>query len=198
MTGVKKRSGSPQHTPGLLVLIGMVIVLNLVAIIFIPLVNGDPLPGPMAVESDSGDGDSEFDRDDAFMCCFLAFVSLGCGILVARWMGKDAQKRQEEGMIYIIVLLALSFCLPFVGIAIGVLIWLLVRPDWSLVEQSRRMGGGQYQPGYPQQPYVGQPQRPMYPQQPNQPQYPMGDTRSPPPQGDPRQQPPRNPDEPHY
>lgn len=115
--------------------------------------NGDAITTqhPMVTE----DEESSDDLDTAALenCCVSVFISLLIGVFVARWVSRDAKKRQEDGTIYVILVLVLSF-IPFVGIAIGGVIWLLARPDWTMFEETRTRQI-QYPQAYPQSPPHG-------------------------------------------
>lgn len=91
--------------------------------------------------------------------CVIWLVSLIIWIAIGVWMYKDAKKRDENAVLWLIVGLLLGI--------IGVIIWLIVRPDMSEVERKRQqsqMGGY-----YPQQQY-GAPQQQQYQQPPPPPQ----------------------------
>ncbi|MFW6304463.1 MAG: hypothetical protein ACOC1V_01640 [Candidatus Saliniplasma sp.] len=80
--------------------------------------------------------------------CFVWIIPLIIGILIAVWMYKDAEKRDENGILWLIIGLILGI--------IGLIIWLVVRPDMAEVERKRRGG---YQQQYGQQPPQQPPQQ---------------------------------------
>ncbi len=73
-----------------------------------------------------------------FMALFL--LPLIINILIGYWMYKDAEKRNENG--------ALWFVIGFFLTLLGLIIWLVVRPDMSEVRREE-----QRQQGYQQQQY---------------------------------------------
>lgn len=84
--------------------------------------------------------------------CLLWLVPTIIWIVIAIWMYKDAKKRDENAVLWLIVGL-------FLGI-IGLIIWFVVRPDMAEVEQKKQqqqMGMGGYQQQPPQQQYQQQP-----------------------------------------
>lgn len=91
------------------------------------------------------------------LCLFLTIIPFIIGILIAIWMYKDAKKRDENAVLWLIVGLLLGI--------IGLIIWIVIRPDMAEVErkrQEKQMGmGGYHQP--PQQQY--QPYQQPPPQQ---------------------------------
>ncbi|MFO8110760.1 MAG: hypothetical protein R6U17_09640 [Thermoplasmata archaeon] len=101
--------------------------------------------------------------------CFVVFIlPLIIWIAIGIWMYKDAKKRGENAVLWLIVGLIAGL--------IGLIIWMVIRPDMAEVEQKKRqeemgMGGGYYQEQPPpQQQYQQQPppsQQPP-PQQPGQ------------------------------
>ncbi len=75
--------------------------------------------------------------------CFVWLIPFIIGILIAVWMYKDAKKRDENAILWLIIGI-------FLGI-IGLIIWLVVRPDMAEVER-KRQGGYQQQTQYQQPP----------------------------------------------
>jgi len=80
--------------------------------------------------------------EDGFFC--LQFIGFIINILIAVWMYKDAKKRYENSILWLILGL-------FLGI-IGLIIWLVFRPAMEDVEQ-KRQGGYQQKPPPPPAPY---------------------------------------------
>lgn len=66
-----------------------------------------------------------------FMICSLGLFGFLIQLLIAYWMYKDAEKRGEEEVLWLIVGL-------IAGI-IGLIIWLLVRPGMSEVRSKSRL-----------------------------------------------------------
>ncbi len=92
--------------------------------------------------------------------CLIWIVPTIIWIVIAIWMYKDAQKRDENAVLWLIVGLVAGI--------IGLIIWFVVRPDMAEVEQKRRekqMGGYQQQHQQPPQQYGGQQQPPQQPPQ---------------------------------
>ncbi len=54
------------------------------------------------------------------LCCFIVFIPVIIGILLAIWVYKDAKKRGSSGALWLLIVL-------ITGI-IGLIIWLVVRP----------------------------------------------------------------------
>jgi len=78
--------------------------------------------------------------------CFIWIIPFIIGILIAVWMYKDAKKRDENEILWLIIGLILGI--------IGLIIWLVVRPDMAEVERKRQQ---QQQYQQPQQQYQQQP-----------------------------------------
>ncbi len=92
--------------------------------------------------------------------CLIWLIPTVIWIVIAIWMYKDAKKRDENAVLWLIVGLLLGI--------IGLIIWFVVRPDMSEVEQKKQqqqmgMGGQYHQP--PQQQYQQQQQQPPPQQQ---------------------------------
>ncbi len=90
----------------------------------------------------------------AGLACLLPILGIVIWIAIGIWMYKDAEKRDENGVLWLIVGLVAGI--------IGVIIWLVVRPDMDEVMRKRRekqWHQQQYQPP-PQQQYQQQYQPP--------------------------------------
>jgi len=72
--------------------------------------------------------------------CFVWLVPFIIWIAIGIWMYKDAKKRDENAVLWLIIGLIAGL--------IGLIIWIVVRPDMAEVER-KRQGGFQQQP--PQQ-----------------------------------------------
>ncbi|MFP3872707.1 MAG: hypothetical protein ACLFVL_07505, partial [Candidatus Aenigmatarchaeota archaeon] len=73
--------------------------------------------------------------------CFVSFLPLIINIVIGYWMYKDAEKREENGILWFIIGFFLSI--------IGLIIWIVVRPDMSEVKQQQSQQQWQ-QPGQQQ------------------------------------------------
>ncbi len=84
--------------------------------------------------------------------CFVWLVPLIIWIAIGIWMYKDAKKRDENAVLWLIIGLIAGL--------IGLIIWIVVRPDMAEVER-KRQGGHQQQPPqqYQQQPPQQQQQK---------------------------------------
>jgi len=80
--------------------------------------------------------------------CLIGFIPLIINILIAYWMYKDAEKRNENGALWAVIGFFLSI--------IGLVIWIVVRPDMSEVRREEQMKQQQWQQ---QQPPPQQPQQ---------------------------------------
>lgn len=112
--------------------------------------------------------------------CIFSLLMFVVWIFLAIWVYKDAKKRDENAILWLLIVF-------FLGI-IGLIIWLVIRPDMAEVHQKRQQQqyyGGQYgQQPYQQQQYGQQQyQQPQHPPQQHQP----------PPQQPPQQQAATNP-----
>ena len=99
------------------------------------------------------------------VCCGLYIATVIVGIFVAVWVYKDAEARQDEGWAYALMVVAASIFIPFIGFAVGIVAWLIVRPDWDAIS---RPGMGRPAPMPRYQQYPGAPpayQQPAPPQQ---------------------------------
>jgi len=86
--------------------------------------------------------------------CLFWLIPLIISLLIGYWMYKDAEKRNENGVLWFIIGFFLSI--------IGLIIWIVVRPDMSEVRREEQMKQQQWQQPQQQQP----PQQPQ--QQPQQ------------------------------
>jgi len=75
-------------------------------------------------------------------CIAFVLIPTIVSILIAVWMYQDAEKRDESGILWLIVGLLLNL--------IGLILWLVVRPSMEEVERKRHMRS-QYQQQYPPQ-----------------------------------------------
>ncbi len=99
--------------------------------------------------------------------CFIWIIPIIIGIIIAIWMYKDAKKRDENAVLWLVVGLLLGI--------IGLIIWIVVRPDMEEVERKKRekqMGGYQQQYQQPPQQQYQQPPQQQYQQPPQQQQQP--------------------------
>ncbi|MFO7791794.1 MAG: hypothetical protein R6W73_02285 [Candidatus Saliniplasma sp.] len=94
----------------------------------------------------------------------LSIVPFIIWLLIGIWMYKDAKKRDENAVLWLIVGLVAGI--------IGLIIWFVVRPDMAEVERKK-------QGGYQQQQYQQPPQQQQYQQQPPQ-QQPQQQPQQPP------------------
>ncbi|MBS3781436.1 MAG: hypothetical protein KGY66_05050 [Candidatus Thermoplasmatota archaeon] len=78
--------------------------------------------------------------------CFVGFLPLIISIVIAYWVYKDAEKRNENGMLWGLIGFFLSI--------IGLIIWMVVRPDMDEVrrEEQMKQQSWQQQPQQQQQP----------------------------------------------
>ncbi len=104
------------------------------------------------------------------MMCLIGILPLIVWIGIGYWMYKDAKKRNENAVLWLIIGLVLGL--------IGVIIWIIVRPDMSEVRQEEQMQQQaqqqQWQQGQQQQqpPQQGGQQQPPGQQQQQPPQPP--------------------------
>lgn len=101
-----------------------------------------------------------FDGVCAGAFCFIWIIPVIIGIIIAFWMYKDAEKRDENGILWLIIGLVLGI--------IGLIIWLVIRPDMAEVERKRQQKHQQYPPQ--QQYQQQQPPQQQYKQQQQPPQ----------------------------
>lgn len=73
---------------------------------------------------------------------FIAIVPLIIWLLIGIWMYKDAKKRDENAVLWLIVGLVAGL--------IGLIIWIVVRPDMAEVQQKRQQQQQYQQPPPPQ------------------------------------------------
>ncbi len=78
--------------------------------------------------------------------CFVSIVPLIIWLFIGYWMYKDAKKRNENAVLWLIIGLVLGL--------IGLIIWFVVRPSMEEVRREE-----QQQQQYQQQQYNQPPQR---------------------------------------
>jgi len=83
------------------------------------------------------------------LACLIPLIFFIIAIALAVWVYKDAEKRDESGALWLIIVL-------LTGI-IGLIIWLIVRPDMAEVERKRQQQQYYQQPPQQQQQYHQQP-----------------------------------------
>jgi len=94
------------------------------------------------------------------LMCFVGIIPLIIWIAIGYWMYEDAKKRNENAGLWLVIGLVLGL--------IGLIIWIVVRPDMSEVrreEQMKQQGQQQWQQQPPGQQPPGQ-QPPGQQQQP--------------------------------
>jgi len=157
--------------------------------------------------SAQADGNSDSDDEEWFFastaCCGAWIVSVIIGVIAAKLVYDDAEKRKEEGWVYALGIIVASMVFPYIGILIVVVIWLFVRPDWDSITHpgaSRPIYPPRYPPQYPPQYPQYPPPQPPGPQQPPGGYYQQAPPVRPPPPPPPQQPRVRDDDEddPHY
>ncbi len=88
--------------------------------------------------------------------CLIWLLPLIISLVIGYWMYKDAEKRNENGVLWFIIGFFLSI--------IGLIIWIVVRPDMSEVRREEQMAQQPQQQQW-QQPQQQQQQQPPQQQQ---------------------------------
>jgi len=62
------------------------------------------------------------------LCLVVIIIPLILAVIACIWIYKDAEKRGKSGILWVILLLACSLFLSFIGFIIIIVVWLIVRP----------------------------------------------------------------------
>lgn len=136
---------------------------NKIALIITLLCASILIFGTYLATAQNDENDSEDDDFLSWLSLPLYLIIMGVSsiiaILICVWLYRDAEKRGKEGLMWVFLLIFINFTLPFIGLAIVIIIWLFVREDKPIGKQ-KQYGAYPGQQTYTPQ-YIYPPQHPL-------------------------------------